>query len=128
MAVTSTSLAGVAEGTEDTADAAGVVGEGAVAESIVVVGGSTEEGDAAVACRKILAIRSANIPIVTRYAVSKRVASRFSTGELTNTKFRGCPFVYLFSFSTIDPTPSTRRFRHVRKRYLCFFTSRGVRS
>jgi hypothetical protein len=66
MAVTSTLFAGVDIGTEETADAAGVLGVGAVADLIVVLGGATDEGDAAVACPKIFDIRLVNTPIKTK--------------------------------------------------------------
>ena len=80
MAVTSTLLKGAEEGTEETADAAGVVGVGAVADSIVVLGGDggTAEAGAAVACLKILTIRSVNIPIKITYARWQRLASAAS--------------------------------------------------
>jgi hypothetical protein len=80
MAVTST--IGVDEGTEETADAAGVVGVGAVADSIVVPDGATDEADDAVAWPNIFAIRLVNIPIKTNlssFAISGQLLLDFET-------------------------------------------------
>ena len=72
MAVTSTVCAGAAAGSGvaagaavagETGEAAGVVAEGAVADSIVVLGGACVVEVAAPACPKILDIRLLNIPI-----------------------------------------------------------------
>lgn len=72
MAVTSTVCAGAAAGSGvaagaavagETGEAAGVVAEGAVADSIVVLGGACVVEVAAPACPKIFDIRLLNIPI-----------------------------------------------------------------
>jgi hypothetical protein len=89
IAVTSTVSAGAAAGEAEaaiageTADAAGLVAEGAVADSIVVFGafgGVSPAGGAGYP--NILDIRLFNIPIITRVALSQEVASCFSTLEL----------------------------------------------
>jgi hypothetical protein len=51
---------------EETADAAGVVGDGAVADSIVVVGGASVEDGSGVGCPKNLDRRLVNIPIMSQ--------------------------------------------------------------
>ena len=72
MAVTSTVCTGAAAGSGvaagaavagETGEAAGVVAEGAVADSIVVLGGASVVEVAAPACPKIFDIRLLNIPI-----------------------------------------------------------------
>ncbi len=74
-----------AEEREETGDAAGVVGLGAVAESIVFVGGAAVEEGAAVACPNIFDIRLVNIPIKTQSTLCRKklpVASRLSNCRL----------------------------------------------
>src|ERR1700757_438593 len=88
MAVTST--IGVDEGTEETADAAGVVGVGAVADSIVVPDGATDEADDAVAWPNIFAIRLVNIPIKTNlssFAISGQLLLDFETCLKSNSQY-----------------------------------------
>jgi hypothetical protein len=48
---------------DETADAAGLVGDGAVADSIVVVGGAPVEDGPGVGCPNIFERRLVNIPI-----------------------------------------------------------------
>ena len=59
----------------ETADASGVVPEGAVADSIVVLEGAGVADEAALACPNIFDIRLLKIPIGPQYASSPLAAS-----------------------------------------------------
>jgi hypothetical protein len=81
IAVTSTVSAGAAAGEAEaavageTADAAGLVAEGAVADSIVVFGvfgGVTSAGGVAAGCPNILDIRLLNIPIMRNHTLCRK--------------------------------------------------------
>jgi hypothetical protein len=65
---------------EETADAAGVVGDGAVADSIVVVGGASVEDGSGVECPNSFDRRLVNIPMmdITLCCSQSPTASRLS--------------------------------------------------
>ena len=65
---------------EETADAVGVVGDGAVADSIVVVGGASVEDGSGVECPNTFDRRLVNIPMmgITLCSSQSPTASRLS--------------------------------------------------
>ena len=65
---------------EETADAVGVVGDGAVADSTVVVGGTSVEHGSWVECPNTFDRRLANIPImdITPVAASRQLLLLYS--------------------------------------------------
>jgi hypothetical protein len=75
----------------ETADAAGVVGDGAVADSTVVVGGTSVEDGSGVERPNTFDKRLANIPImdITPVAASRATASPLQRSTMSRTSSHG---------------------------------------